>query len=95
MGERKYQMIRIAAGDYLLPSNDTQTLWRIVKIKEMDTEKLRDVEVWEALYHETPLQQLNINSFDPDDWTPWRCWETWIPTRRDAISIALTAVTKR
>ena len=34
MTERKYQMTRISAGDYLLPSNDGKTLWRICAYEE-------------------------------------------------------------
>lgn len=29
MRERKYQLTKVTAGDWLLPSNDAQTLWRI------------------------------------------------------------------
>jgi hypothetical protein len=32
--ERKYQMVRVGAGDYLLPSNDGLTLWRIHRYHE-------------------------------------------------------------
>lgn len=34
VAERKYAMTRIAEGDYLLPSNDGQTLWRIYRYRE-------------------------------------------------------------
>ena len=32
--ERKYALIKILAGDYLLPGNDAHTLWRIRRYQE-------------------------------------------------------------
>jgi hypothetical protein len=32
--ERKWSMIRLDAGDYLLPSNDRRTLWRVMSYTE-------------------------------------------------------------
>lgn len=32
--QRKYALTRIGPGDYLLPSNDGQTIWRIAKYED-------------------------------------------------------------
>ena len=37
MSERAYKMTRLGPGDYLLPSNDAQTLWRLRTYEEDGT----------------------------------------------------------
>lgn len=50
--ERKYQLIKIEAGDYLLPGNDGETLWRVVKSEDgpsygLDPEQFpNDFTIW-------------------------------------------------
>jgi hypothetical protein len=39
---RQHRMIRLEKGDYLLPSNDAQILWRIAQYDEDDGTKLWD-----------------------------------------------------
>lgn len=63
MTERVWQMRRISAGDYLLPSNDRRTLWRISRYHEdgslerHDGTKVRG-DFWRAARHRQPYDEI-------------------------------------
>lgn len=87
---RRYQMTRIAAGDYLLPSNDKKKLWRISKYTEGPSSGLdwpSDKEVWGIWEWTGPLD--GKRAIDPDDWSPWSFHEGLHDTRSAAIDSAL------
>lgn len=84
---RKYVLTRINAGDYLLPSNDGEKLWRIYKAIEGPSSGLdwpRDKEVWQISEWTGPLKEV-----DPEDWNRWNFYEGMHETRRAAIDSAL------
>lgn len=47
--ERKYAMTRIATGDYLLPSNDARTIWRIERYTDGPSLGLDWPRVWRGV----------------------------------------------
>lgn len=90
--ERKYALTKIAAGDYLLLSNDTKTLWRIAKYIEGPSTGLegwtRDKEVWGCWKWETPIV-LGQTAIEKDDWDRWEFWEGPHFSRAESIDRAL------
>ena len=84
-----YQMTRIAAGDYLLPSNDRKKLWRIKLYTEGPSSGLdwpADKEVW-GLWEWTG--QLDGGTINIDDWNRWNFHEGPYDTRKAAVQGAL------
>lgn len=94
MPERKYAMTKIDAGDYLLPANDGETLWRLKTYTEGPSSGLdwpRDREVW-GLWKWRPSAVARVHGrVDPDDWEDWEFWEGLCETRQEAIDAALKA----
>ena len=90
--ERKYRMIRLSAGDYLLPGNDGETIFRIAKYVE-DGISLEGVEgdFWAAWRWPKPKSALRDDyGYDPlEDWDAWYVIEDQFPTRQAAINAAL------
>ena len=89
---RRYSMTRIRDGDYLLPSNDAQTLWRITRYTEDGSAAWVDPDngsehpivgiFWSAAKYNGSLDRL------PDDLTDWEHWDHWSDmhrTRREAV----------
>lgn len=92
--ERKYQMTRISAGDYLLSSNDGKVLWRIYSYLEDGSaeygngQKLRGT-FWSTARYNAPLPTGSI----PDDFLEWFNWTTYattMRTRAEAVRDALS-----
>jgi hypothetical protein len=87
--ERKYQMVRLGAGDWLLPSNDLTTLWRFRRYQDGPSLGLmdwsRDIDVW-AVWT-TPMP-ASMRDYDELYWT-----DVAGPlfSRRACIEFALTA----
>jgi len=101
--ERRYAMVRIGAGDWMLPSNDEQTMWRLAAYEEDGSawhtdEQGREHKItgryW-SLYRMsmTKLQALVHSSFTSDDdildWTEWEHWACGFGSRKAAIEEAL------
>lgn len=85
MTQRKWQMIRVSAGDYLLPSNDRQKLWRIHRYEEQDGEL-----VWAASRYRLGGPEVAVEDVDVLEW--WN--DRWIEsgcfaTRREAVDYAV------
>ena len=86
--ERKYVLTKIAAGDYLLPSNDGKTIWRIMRYEDGPSYSLdwpKDRMVWGAWSWRGDLDRV-----DPDAWDMWACGSQWCDTRQQAIDEALS-----
>lgn len=89
--ERKWQMIRLKAGDYLLPSNDRATVFRIYRYTDgpsggLDMPKDRDFwAAWRWLKDPEGLDEIAFDYF-PDGWTEVA---TFLDTRQEAIDAAL------
>ena len=95
---RKYAMTRIAAGDYLLPSNDKQTLWRIYSYEEDGSAEWRDSagrwhkitgRFWATAKYNRPLPESGEVPYDFLDWENWTTWETNLKTQKLAIEATL------
>lgn len=99
--ERRYQMTRLRSGDYLLPDNDEQTLWRITRYEERDGSLLRGDgteirgDFW-ALWRcrltfdeVTDDDWILENGFVVDDWNYWVEVHSLLPTRQAAIEAAM------
>lgn len=83
--KRKYALRKIAKGDYLLPSNDGRTIWRLSSYEKGIANGLdHDLVVWGA-YKWTGDGRM----VDPDDWGCWEMMEGGLPTRAEAIRAAL------
>lgn len=76
--ERRYALTKIAPGDYLLPSNDGGTLWRI---RRYDRGRWS---LWQWLGLIAPGERP-----DPDNESEWELSAGGLPTREAAIREAL------
>lgn len=90
--ERKYRMIRLGKGDYLLPSQDAQTLWRIATYEDGPSHGVedwpRDVTLWGLWRWNGGMPTVDQISAALEEglWTDrWEFWEGGHPTRRSAI----------
>lgn len=91
--ERRYRMTRIEAGDYLLPSNDLQTLWRITAYEDEDDDfkgcgGCRTVTIWGLSSRPYP---------EPDEYLDLPDWDGWDEgisyghrTRKEAVQAAMS-----
>lgn len=88
--ERKYALTRITAGDYLLPSNDRSTLWRIRRYTDgpsLGLEIPKDREFWGCWAWKGPVD--GGVAIDPDAWERWEMVCDFCDTRQQAINDAL------
>lgn len=94
---RRYVLTKIEPGDYLLPSNDGRTLWRIKRSEEIEPVErgghttMRRVPVWEA-WRYMGIVAPHVDRRLPDDFLEWSEWEacaSWCATRADAIREAM------
>jgi hypothetical protein len=88
--ERKYSLQRIAAGDYLLPSNDRRILWRICRYTEGPSSGLdwpKDREVWGIWQWEGSIETNPV--IDIEDWSRWEFWDGLFDSRAEAIDAAI------
>lgn len=90
--ERKYVLTRLRARDYLLPSNDGRTIWRLLTYEDgpghgLEVDWPRDRTFWGVWQWTGPVECV-----DPDDWERWEAYDLGMyETRRDAIQAALRA----
>ena len=89
--ERKYALTRIKAGDYLLPSNDEKTLWRIAAYEDGPSHGVeewpRDEEFWGLWRFDSSPRAITDDDLD---WNRWQMIEGYFSTRREAVDYALT-----
>src|SRR5579884_1881334 len=89
---RLYRMTRIEAGDYLLPSNDLQTLWRITAYDEDDPLEERDPPVVRRIWglssrpYPKPGEHVDL----ADDFSGWEFISYGHRTRNDAVREAMS-----
>ena len=94
--ERKYALIKIGPGDYLLPGNDAATLWRIAKYEDGPSHGIdampRDRDFWGAWRFRHPLARAIRMDYAVDEWDEenWAMEVAHCDTRADAIRLALT-----
>ncbi len=85
---RKYALTKIKRGDYLLPSNDGRTIWRLCAYEDGPSTGITDwpgdVTFW-GVWKWTGAG----DTVDPQDWEPWEMMESMLPTRAEAVRAAL------
>lgn len=94
--QRKFALTRLAAGDYLLPSNDKTTIWRIRRYEDGPSHGLedwpRDRQVWGVwkwrgvCWGGTVNERLFDDLDNPDQWD---LVASTIDTRGEAIDEAM------
>lgn len=93
MSDRKYAMTKIAAGDYLLPSNDGTVLWRIALYEDGPSHGLddwpRDIMLWGAWKWRGQLPATR--TIDTENWAEWDLCAQGFDSRAAAIDAALEA----
>lgn len=91
--ERRYAMTRVAAGDWVLPSNDGRTLYRIKSYEEDGSAQWRDSrgrerpvrgKWWGVLRYTGPT-----GGFIELDGDLWEWFDHGYPTRSAAVDAAL------
>jgi hypothetical protein len=95
--ERKHTLVKVAPGDYLLPSNDGEMLWRITTYEDGPSLGLdwpRDRTFWGAWKYVGRINWREGLTLDQADelvaWGDWDGpWEPFLETRRAAIEAAL------
>jgi hypothetical protein len=91
--ERKYALTKVASGDYLLPSNDGKSLWRIRVYTEGPSSGLEDWpadrDVW-GVWKWTEMVCPGSYA-DTENESEWDFWEGLYETRKSAINAALKA----
>jgi hypothetical protein len=97
----RFQMIRVSAGDYLLPANDLVTLWRVYAYDEHGDavwvdEEGKEHEIrgrfWGLAKRPMPTDEAQLLADDAFlEWEHWSTWADGFATRRDAIDEALGA----
>lgn len=92
MADRTYALTKLAPGDYLMPSNDTRTLWRIARYTDGPSGGLdwpRDREVWGIWKWPEPIRFDGTQAIDCNGFEPWDFMEGLHETRAAAINSAL------
>lgn len=98
LAERKYTLSRVRAGDYLLPSNDLTTLWRICSYEEDGSAAWQDDAGkwhtvtgthWQTAKYNRPIPTGELLDEDFLDWDRWDWWAMGFRTRAAAIKDAL------
>jgi len=87
--ERIYALTRVTAGDYIVPSNDGRTLWRVYRYYEDGSASYGDdtpLRGWfwsVASYAELfPVERLPLDFLE---WEHWETHETLLASRKDAL----------
>jgi len=93
--ERKYQITRLNRGDYLLPSNDGRTLWRIYSYEEDGSAETYQGRVIKGTFWANarrPMPREGVAVGDLLDWSDWEFWAGPFDSRSEAIEEALRVV---
>lgn len=91
--KRKYALSKVAAGDYVFPSNDGKTVWRIAKYEDGPSHGItdwdRDREFWGVWRWAEPFTGNLRGYVDLEDWNRWEFCEGMHDTRGEAVDAAL------
>ena len=89
--ERKYALTKVAAGHYLLPSNDGKTLWRLLRYEDGPSHGIVDWDKDEMFWGVWRYTLAFDGTLEPDQLDAWTFWEqiAQTSTRREAIDAAM------
>jgi hypothetical protein len=76
MTDRLYALTKVRRGDYLLPANDGQSLWRIAR---------DEGEGWSLWRWADAVTE----PIDTDDWSRWECLEARLDSRGEGVREAM------
>ena len=85
--ERKYAMTKVAVGDYLLPSKDSRTIWRLAVYQDGPASGL-DVPT-ERNFWGLWRWVGGPDVVDLEDWDLWQMEVAALPTRAAAVAEAM------
>lgn len=94
MEPQKYATTRVTAGDYVVPSNDANCLWRIHQYREdgsafVYVEADRQVPLtgkfWAVYRSSFPVAMDTPLGGVWDDWDKWECHGTGYRTKKEAL----------
>lgn len=85
---RRFTLVHMSAGDYLLSSNDRRTLWRIYTYDEDGSLEGVKGRFWAAARRPMPKPDEIV---DLEEWDEWEHYAAPLKTRLEAISYALRA----
>jgi len=99
---RVYAMTRLGDGDYLLPSNDARTLWRLYRYREdgsvtFDNGRKLVGTFWAAAYYPGTLRQAHegivrdLSDYGHATYERWITHDSLLPSRQAAIEAAMKA----
>lgn len=89
---RKYAMTRLARGDYLLPSNDGRTLWRIYTYEEDGSAENYQGRVVKGTFWacaRRPMPRGGAFVGELLEWSDWDFWAGPFESRSEAIEEAI------
>jgi len=88
--EKHYRSIRISQGDYIQPSNDGKTLWRVFTYGEDGSLEGWKGTFWATAKYDRPFHN-NGEWMDEDflEWSSWLHWAGPYRTKREAVEDAL------
>lgn len=92
--ERKYVLTRVAKGDYVFPSNDAATIWRVHTYEDGPSHGLdwpRDRTLWALRRWWITVDATSRSYVEVDDWDRWVIVQDGFERRADAIEAALNA----
>jgi hypothetical protein len=98
MAERTHKLRKIESGDYLLPDDYTQTLWRIHRYRGLSTGGRRGlvkVQRWGIWRYKEPLdgdgaiKRWEHPALVKEGWSSWKRGKDGCSTRTEAIRAAL------
>ncbi len=91
--QRKYALVKVKPGDYLLPGNDRTTLWRITRYEDGKRHGLEEgpeiVTRWELRKWHAPISDAELQRVDVDAWELWENEASSLLTRAEAIEEAM------
>ena len=91
---RKFAMRRLKRGDYLLPSNDERTIWRIAKYTEEGSlERALPNGGYEKIVGTFwgVWRYIGRGPVDPNEWNDFDMFDALLKSRAQAIETALKA----
>ncbi len=86
--QRKYALMKVRAGDYLLPDNDGKTIWRLARYEDGPSFGWRDIPRDEFFWG--VWRWDGSGAPEVEGWLNWACCAIGLATRAEAIQHALS-----